>query len=513
MGITVGEALQLPELKQTKLVAGFEGIEREIKWMTILEIIEDISRIQEGEFLITTGYGLNKREEDGEKIIVKLAKRKLSAVAIHKGFYLHDIPKKMIEAADAHRLPLIEIPKSMNFSFITKVILEKVVNSQMKLISYSQHIHEELTSLVLQNYGMSTITRKLANMTGSHIEIFNEFGETINMYPKSSNNKSIVQNGENDMVNNKFSYPILVDEKLYGFLFAKKADPFSQYEQLAIQQATTIFAIEFLKLKIVDDTKLYLQGDFLDDLIGKGYVNEQAAIERGHQLGYDLAKQNTVMLIQTNRLEEVTQITKNVAKIRNQSCMLRQKPDRLVVLHVSDHGSNINDGITVMCNEVIKQYKSAVPNDNILIGIGNPVHGVEAITESARQSHYSLLFSKYMKTEHVRYDDLGPYRLFIQLKENGSDLKAFYMPMIGPLIEYDQNRQSQLMKTFEAYIENNLKLKNTADALYIHRHTLTYRLNQMNKKTGKNVHNAGERMELHLAMIAYRVEQMLAENE
>ncbi|MCC3377758.1 PucR family transcriptional regulator ligand-binding domain-containing protein, partial [Cohnella sp. REN36] len=94
---------------------------------------EDISRLQEGEFLITTGYGLDT-EANRRFFIEKLAKQGLSAVAIHTGFYMETIPPEFIAAADAHHLPLIEIPRHMNFSEVTKALLGPIVNRQLQLM-------------------------------------------------------------------------------------------------------------------------------------------------------------------------------------------------------------------------------------------------------------------------------------------------------------------------------------------------------------------------------------------
>ncbi|HET7579106.1 MAG TPA: PucR family transcriptional regulator ligand-binding domain-containing protein, partial [Bacillales bacterium] len=374
MGITVEEALQMPELKETKLAAGFQGIGREIKWVTILEIIEDVARIHEGEFLITTGYGLNNNPENSGKIIERLARQNLSGVAVHTGYYVKEIPQPMIEAANKNQLPLIEIPKQLTFSAVTKVILEKVVNSQMKLVSYAHRIQEELTSLVLQNYGMSTITRKLAKMTDGRMKIMDKNGEEIDSFPKSENPHS-----QRKTSLHQFHYPILVDEQLYGFLHAEKEVPFSQFEQLAMQQASTIYAIEFLKLKIVDDTKMYLQGDFLDDLLQKGYVNEQSAIERGHQLGFELTKQNLVMLIQSNDLDRTVNIAIDVFNKHNEKYLLRKKSDHIVVLHLSETDTDVETQIKQLGEEIIHGFKKTNRGTpSIVIGVGTTVHGVAA---------------------------------------------------------------------------------------------------------------------------------------
>lgn len=504
MGLTVEETLKMPEMQETKLVAGFQGVGREIKWVTILEIIEDIPRIHEGEFLITTGYGLNNDPIKSAEIIERLAKQNISGVAVHTGYYLENIPGPMIEMANRYRLPLIEIPKQMTFSSLTKGILEKVVNTQMKFVTYAQHIHEELTSLVLQNYGMPTITRKLSKMVQARIQIQDKAGLEIDRYPKSNHGS------EKNKELHRFHFPILIDEQLYGFLNAEKEHPFSQFEQLAMRQASTIYAIEFLKLKIVEDTKMYLRGDFLDDLLQKGYVNEQAAIERGRQLGYELTGQNLIMLIQSNKLDETVQVTSQLFAERNIQYMLRQKSDHIVVLYLSAPHVNAEEKSTQLGHEIIKRQKERSQSETkVVIGSGAAAQGVAAIADSAKQARYSLLFSHYMRKEIVPYSELGAYQMFIQMKDHGAELTPYYMSLLKPLIDYDENHHSDLIKTFETYIENNLKLQSTADRLFVHRHTLTYRLDQIKRKTGKDVHVANERIQLHLAVMAYRIDKML----
>ena len=114
MTITIREALQLPDMVQTRLIAGAGGLDNPIRWVTIVEVLEDTSRLQEGEFLITTGFGLTGNPMRLSSFIPSLAKQKLSGVAIHTGFYLREIPEAFIEMANRHQLPLIEIPTEIN---------------------------------------------------------------------------------------------------------------------------------------------------------------------------------------------------------------------------------------------------------------------------------------------------------------------------------------------------------------------------------------------------------------
>jgi purine catabolism regulator len=216
------------------------------------------------------------------------------------------------------------------------------------------------------------------------------------------------------------------------------------------------------------------------------------------------------MLVQTNDLDKAVQLTIDVFENHGEKFMFRRKSDHLVLLHVSDSSADGEAIMKQLAEEMIRRFAKSGPKDaSLVIGSGSTVRGVAAIAESAKQARYALLFSRYLTKAYIPFKDLGAYQLFIQLKDNGADLTTYYMGVLGPLLEYDATHHSNLIKTFETYIENNLKGQKTADALFIHRHTLSYRLEQIKKKTGKDVHLANERIQLHLAVMAYRIDRML----
>lgn len=183
MSISIYEALNLPVMKNTKLAAGYNGVTNIIKWVTIVEVIEDINRLQEGEFLITTGYGLKDNSREFERL---LSMKKLSGAAIYTGFYLDYIPQSFIDIANENDLPLIELPTEINFSIITKSILEQILNKQMEMISFSLDTHKKLTQLVLQNKGQNIISDTLSELTGSSIFVMNEASE-VTYFVKAHN--------------------------------------------------------------------------------------------------------------------------------------------------------------------------------------------------------------------------------------------------------------------------------------------------------------------------------------
>ncbi|TKD71557.1 PucR family transcriptional regulator [Pseudalkalibacillus hwajinpoensis] len=483
MGLTVREALQLREMKEIKLIAGKQGIDRDIKWLTIVEVMEDITRLHEGEFLITTAYGWNENSETYSKLVEALANRQLSALAIHTGFYLDVIPIAIIEAANRTGLPLLEIPRTMNFSMVTRSILEQLVNKQLSMLTYVQQIQDELTSLVLQNTGFSAITSTLSKLLNSNITLYDQHHALVAGTYYANRNYRVEE-----------TYPILAENRTIGMLCIQKQTPLTSLEHLALKHASTIFAIEFLKLKIVEDTRSQIEADFLDTLLSHSYEDQGYILKKSREMGFDLSGVNRVAIFSSSNLtllekeclqQLVTSRTKGIVK---------RKIDHVVVLFTGDRVPFSNN---------MAPYPFHA-------GISSSTSGIKLLEEALREASTAHQFAKYRGETILHHEELGAYQIFVRLKESGEDLSTYYTPLLSQIIDYDRKHQSQLMRTLETFLENNLVINRTADKLFIHRHTLNYRIKQLEKLTGIDIYSYEQRIHLQFALLAYLTDQILS---
>ncbi len=185
MGLTVADAMKLSVMQQARLVAGSNGLARQIRWVTIVEVIEDVSRLQEGEFLITTAYGWEADPDLGRRLLEGFAAQGLSGVAIQTGFYLAAIPQPLVELADKLGLPVFELPSQLNFSMVTRELLEQVINEQFRALEYSENVHQKLIHLALSGAGLDALAQELGQLTHACIQVYNAKWrvETRQSYP------------------------------------------------------------------------------------------------------------------------------------------------------------------------------------------------------------------------------------------------------------------------------------------------------------------------------------------
>ncbi|WP_026574635.1 PucR family transcriptional regulator [Bacillus sp. UNC438CL73TsuS30] len=383
MAIRIHEALQLPIMQQTKLIAGKNGLQNWVKWVTIVEVIEDINRLQEGEFLITTGFGLGEDEEKQSEFKRLLALGKLSGVALYTGLYLKEIPQSFISIADQHALPLIEIPANINFSMITKELLEQIVNKQREI---------------------------------------------------------------------------------------------------------------------------FVASDFLQELLTQPIVNPTDVMERGKKLGIDFTKPQSIISVHfaaINNLkimEQLQEAIQSTLKNKKIPFLMRAKSDSIIVLFEA----GIKENIVEIASELLNSMELSSVGTPISIGIGKTVTNLHMLAESARQAEQAANLSQILfKPQSIaHYDDFSLYQLLLEMKNSGVNLEEFYHQYLGSLLD---TRGVDLITTLEAYLYFNQNIKNTAENLYIHRHTLKYRLGQIEKKTGANLSSFEDCTKLYLAILAYKL--------
>ena len=97
------------------------------------------------------------------------------------------------------------------------------------------------------------------------------------------------------------------------------------------------------------------------------------------------------------------------------------------------------------------------------------------------------------------YDDLGIYRILCEF-EKEAELQGYYDDTIAKLEVYDKEHKAELVKTLNAYFDNDCSLQKAADELFIHYNTMRYRIERINEVTGLDVFNSNDRLNLQVGL-------------
>lgn len=106
----------------------------------------------------------------------------------------------------------------------------------------------------------------------------------------------------------------------------------------------------------------------------------------------------------------------------------------------------------------------------------------------------------------LAFEDTGAYRLLLPaMSEDPGELERFYAETIEPLSRYDEQYETELVTTVEAYLDNDGNVAATAKQLFTHRHTVRYRLERVKELCGHDVSATEGREKLGLGLKAMRV--------
>ena len=136
---------------------------------------------------------------------------------------------------------------------------------------------------------------------------------------------------------------------------------------------------------------------------------------------------------------------------------------------------------------------------NASIGIGTIINDIKDLAKSYRESHVALEVGKVIDTDKniVSYNKLGIGRLIYQLPTTLCKLFLDEVFVKGSLDTLDH----ETIITIQKFFEKNLNVSETSRQLYVHRNTLVYRLDKVQKLTGLDLRVFDDAIVFKVAMM------------
>ena len=170
-------------------------------------------------------------------------------------------------------------------------------------------------------------------------------------------------------------------------------------------------------------------------------------------------------------------------------------------------------GILVPCQDEARLLKVQEAIDRELprslggfgVVISRSRHAVEAgeIQRAASEARLALNVGVAEGRSPIAFEETGAYRLL--LGTSREELLSFYSETVEPLVLYDEQYETDLVTTVEAYLDSDANVPATAKKLFTHRHTIRYRLERVRDLSGHDATATEGRERLGLGIKAMRV--------
>jgi sugar diacid utilization regulator len=148
MPISVKDIFKLDTLEKLELVAGNEGLQKEIEWIYVAECFENplegIKWIQGGELVFISGVGIKGDIDVLIQLIQGIVKKNGVGLIVNIGKYIKSIPDKAIEIANKLEFPLFILPWEVKLVEVSKEISNAIILSRVEENSLNQFLNNML---------------------------------------------------------------------------------------------------------------------------------------------------------------------------------------------------------------------------------------------------------------------------------------------------------------------------------------------------------------------------------
>jgi sugar diacid utilization regulator len=264
---------------------------------------------------------------------------------------------------------------------------------------------------------------------------------------------------------------------------------------------------------------------FLRDLLDRKVTDRENIVARGHELGTDLEQGASVVVARAHPQapEEgdwrarLLAIVERGARGPSTGVLAaavdwntrdgRPRPGNhdgeiVIVVPGADHAHALR-----VAEAVLRELDANLPGYHLSVAISRPAADPADIHRAGAEALLAANVAEAQGTPLLAFEETGAYRILLPaMIEDPGELQRFHDETVAPLIAYDEQYDTDLLRTLESFLEADGNVAKTAQKLFTHRHTIRYRLERVRDLTGGlDVSSTDGRERLGLGLKAMRV--------
>lgn len=568
MELTVENVLHYEIMEKAKVMTAKESAkERIIKWISVMEMpVENF--VRKNEVVLTTAIGYDRNVETLQSFVQDVIDSEASALMIATGRYIYDIPAEITELAEKQRFMIIELPWEVRFSSIVEEVMKDINDMHSKDRERSEKVQQELLKLILTDTDLLHISKFIQRHIGCPVIITDRTGS---IQERNGHSQTLVGKWKNYVLEGVFPLgkeaslvshdPMVqkfqlgkVDGKLIlqlpvlqvlgdaqGYIYVMLPSDtaidsyLTPYRVTILEHAATAIALWLSRKNAIEKTKINLRSDFVQELAKGNFISSEQAYARAKLLGYNLKLPFISIVGFPENLEELFQRREKdydsfgqwlesmihyieeeihyAAKSLNREVMVTYQGDQLLIFLELSAGSEKENAGGFM-DLVERRLGSLLPEVIISWGIGGYRDGIKGLGESYQNANVALTIGRRKKGigQRTLYENTRIDRVLLTLAQN-DEMKDIILSTIGKLVQYDEQRNMDLIGTFSAFNRYNGNVSQTARAMNLHRQSLLYRLRKIETLTGLSLVDPEDLFLLELSVKTWRIGKLSKEQK
>lgn len=241
------------------------------------------------------------------------------------------------------------------------------------------------------------------------------------------------------------------------------------------------------------DKSNFIQNLILDNLLLVDVYN------RAKKLHIAVEEKRVVFLIETKNEKDLDciEILKNLFSTRTHDFITAIDEKSIIIVRSLEQHEGYDEIEDIA--RMIVDMLNAEAMSKVRVSYGNIIREIKDVSRSYKEAKMALDVGKifYVEKNIVGYNNLGIGRLIYQLP---MPLCEMFMKEIfgGKLPE---SLDDETLNTINKFFENNLNISETSRQLFLHRNTLVYRLEKIQKSTGLDIRVFDDALTFKIALM------------
>ena len=241
------------------------------------------------------------------------------------------------------------------------------------------------------------------------------------------------------------------------------------------------------------DKDNFIKNLLLDNLLLVDIYN------RAKKLHIDTEVKRVIFIIETKHEKDTNALdnVRNLLGNRSRDFVTAVDEKNIIVVKELEP----NDGHTEL-EKIAENMYTLLKEDgeeDVLIAYGTVVNDIKEVSKSYKEAKLALDVGKIFFSERsvIAYSALGIGRLIYQLPTQVCDM--FVGEIFGE--ESLDSIDDETLNIIRTFFENNLNLSETSRQLYVHRNTLVYRFEKLQKRFGLDIRTFEDALAFKLAIM------------
>ncbi len=466
MELRLSDVLADPDLSLRLVDGPAAALDRPVRWVAVTELADPRPFLSGGELVLTTGLGQRTAAAQRE-FVARIAERGVAGLGFGTRLTHQAVPAATRSAARAAGLPVLEVPYSTPFIAVDRFVADRILEEQYGRYHDLVVEQDTLARSLLSGRGLGALVEALQRILGAPVSVVDPQGTVL---------AGAVPDGAVTVL------PVEVEDRVVASL--RCGSPRRSADVLPY--AVALVGLELSRREAVLAGRRQLVGQVLEDLI-RGSITTAEAERRLASFGIRAADDHALVVGTVDLSGDDLRRQLAVSPILPGATTAVVEDGLVAVL---GPGQRPADAAEQMHAQLTRRGAGA------RVGIGGWYGGMTGLRWSYYEAHEAMSRGPGINAR-------TPLSLSgLLLASEDVPMRELAEDLLRPLREFDEQHSGALVATLRAYLDANGSVATVADRLIVHRNTVRYRLEQIERLIGAPVDRTATRVQLWLALSA-----------